>query len=66
MRRREAGARPATPEGMVALWSEAKADAAVLFNEPEQRRRYVNAVLAERGVDVVDVIRARRTLRARR
>ena len=66
MRLRRSSARPGSPEELVALYASAKADARVLFGRGEERRRYVNAVLADHGTDAVEAIRARRLLRGRR
>lgn len=63
MRRRQVSARPSTPEGLVALWSEAQEEARVLCSDPDDRRRFVNDRLAEHGVDAIDAIRAKRWLR---
>lgn len=66
MRRRQTAAAPRTAAELVALWTTTQAEARALFTDPETARQYVAAVLAERGTDVVEAIRARRRLRGRR
>lgn len=63
MKRRRSSDAPKTPAETVELWNRARSDARELHLDPEQAREYVSAVLAERGIDVVDAIRARRALR---
>lgn len=61
--RRRRGADITSAVDVVALWLSTRDEARALFNDAGMARAYVAAVLAERGTDAVEAVRARRWLR---